>query len=589
MHVLRLPAVVLSMLAALAPAAGQTPQLLLDGHPAPGVSSNPTSWGRGPVDGTVNLVFDDGVHGTQLWQSDGSAAGTVRITNLAGPVIFRLVTTMADLTVFVVERGSLIELWRTDGTPAGTTLLHTSSVNSAFVPPSLTVAHGHVLFFNEGYTLWRTDGTAAGTFSLGVPWAGWKAALPGATLLYGSQGQELIVSDGNTAAVVGNVPGNLIVTPDWGLFQVTVQLALPFTATLTALHVPGSTPLVLPLQTGVVTIPGRALLLVTSTALLRWDGTGPPQQLQAWTAPTGISMPWGTKWAFAATVAGAGSELVITDGSVAGTQVVDIVPGPAGSNAQIAVALRDRLVFWATTSGAGSEPHATDGTPAGTVPLGDLEPGPAGSLFTGFTMLGERRAALAIQTVALGKEPWLTDGTAAGTTLLADIRPGSASSLITPIGFIGNLGMLAGDALVFPADDGVHGREFWVLPVPGSRTVLQRYSTRRFDAGDPVLGTSVALRASGLQSGELGVVAVGLPLAAFLSVAPRRCLHFDPGSALVVATIVAAASGTWGAAVGLPNVPAAVGLDLVAQAVWVDAAQPLGLDAGDATWWSLGY
>ena len=291
-----------------------------------------------------------------------------------------------------------------------------------------------------------------------------------------------------------------------------------------------------------------------------------------------------------ATVPGAGSELVVSDGTVAGTQLIDALPGTAGSGAQIAVALRDRLVFWATTTAAaGSEPHATDGTPAGTVPLGDLEPGIGGSQFTGFTPLGERRAVLAIQTNALGKEPWLTDGTVAGTTLLADIRPGPGSSLITPGGFIGNLGVLAGDALVFPADDGVHGREFWVLPVPGSRTVLQRYSTRRFDVGDPVLGTSVALRASFMQPGEVGIVAIGTPLAVFLPLAPRRCLHLDPSNANVIATIAASANGTWSGAVSLPNLPAAVGLDLVVQALFVDATLPLAFDAGDALWWSLGY
>ena len=41
-------------------------------------------------------------------------------------------------------------------------------------------------------------------------------------------------------------------------------------------------------------------------------------------------------------------------------------------------------------------------------------------------------------------------------------------------------------------------------------------------------------------------------------------------------------------AVALPNLPAAIGLDLVAQALFVDAMSPLGFDAGDATWWSLG-
>ncbi|HEX5053844.1 MAG TPA: hypothetical protein VFZ65_18845 [Planctomycetota bacterium] len=579
----------LSILAVAASAAAQLPQLLIDGNPAPGVSSNPTSFGRGAVDGTATLVFDDGMHGDELWQTDGSTAGTVRVTNFTGPAIFRWVTTMADLTLFVVERGTSLELWRTDGSPAGTTLLHAGTVSSGLFYPNAEVAHGSVSYFADNGTTWRTDGTAAGTFSLGVPSATWKAPLPGATLLYGSQGQ-LIVSDGNTASVVGSAPGALVVTPDWGLFQATLQIGPTGLAlAVTARHLAGSPTIVVPFPNRLLPVPGRALLIASATGLSRWDGLAPPHVLQAWTAMAAYSVAWGANWVFAATVPGAGSELVVSDGTPAGTRVVDVVPGPASSNASLAFVLRDRVVFWATTGGLGSEPHATDGTPAGTVRLGDLEPGAGSSSFGGFTRIGERRAVLAVETSALGKEPWLTDGTPAGTTLLADILPGPGSSLITAGGFVTNVGVFAGGELVFIADDGVHGREPWVLPVPGSRDVLQRYSTRRFDVGDPVLGASEGLHATWLLPSDVGIVAVGRPLPACLPIAAHRCVHVDPLQAVVVATVFASPSGDWNGALALPNLPAAVGLDLVAQALFVEPAQPLGFDAGDAHWLSLGF
>lgn len=579
---------VLGMWPLLRPAAAQTPQLLVDGNPLPGVSSNPTSFGRGPTDGTVWLAFDDGVHGTQLWLSDATAAGTVRVTGFPPGAIFRWTFTMADLAVFVVERSAITELWRTDGTPAGTILLHTATPTSGFTYPTADVAHGSVLWFADGGSTWRTDGTPAGTFPLGVPSATWKAPFLASTLLYGFHG-ELIVSDGTTAAIVGNVPGDLILTPDWGAYQSTLQFGpTGIVVTLTALHVPGAPNLVVSGIPRVVPLPGQALLIASSTGLVRWDGLSPAQSLLAWTSLSNTFMQWGPSWVFAASQPGTGNELVFSDGTLAGTTTLDLVPGPAGSDPQPVAALASRFVFWADTGGLGSEPHATDGTLAGSFRLGDLEPGPAGSSVGGATAMGERRVVMAVQTTQLGKEPWLTDGTVAGTTLLADIAPGPASSLITPGGFWWTVGVLAGDALVFMANDGVHGREPWVLPLPGSRASLQRYGTRRFDVGDPVLGTSTGLRASGLAPSDLGVVVVGTPRGACLPIAQRRCVHVDPPGASIVAIVTGSPVGEWTGSLTLPNQPAAIGLDLVVQALFVESSQPLGFDVGDAHWWSLG-
>ncbi|MBL8730752.1 MAG: hypothetical protein JNN13_00095, partial [Planctomycetes bacterium] len=173
-------------------------------------------------------------------------------------------------------------------------------------------------------------------------------------------------------------------------------------------------------------------------------------------------------------------------------------------------------------------------------------------------------------------------------TLLADLQPGPGSSLITPGGFLGNVGELAGGKLVFMADDGAHGREPWVLPVPGSRQVLQRYSTRRFEVGDPVLGSSVAMGARYLAPGDLGTITIGLPTAGFLPIAKHRCVHVDPQRSFLAAMVVASPTGEWNGAVVLPNQPSLIGLDLVIQALFVDGSLPLGFDAGDAHWLSLG-
>lgn len=573
-----------------ADATGQSPQLLIDGNPLLGVSSNPTSFGRGPVDGTLTLIFDDGIHGTQLWVTDGTAVGTVRVTNFpTGPgAIFRWFVTMADLTVFVVERGSSLELWRTDGTPNGTFLLHAGTVSSGLLYPVADTAHGPVLFFADNGTTWRTDGTVAGTFSLGVADAQWEGVVSGQTLLLGLQG-EVILSDGNSASVIATVPGSLLL-PGLGVYQVILVVAPPTIGVqLTALHLPGAPSVLLPLNAHTSFSSNGAVLIATGTGLSRWDGSGPPQPLLTWSSFTVPVLTFGTSFVYTATLPGLGRELVFSDGTLAGTRSLDLEPGPTGSAPVLVGPVGDRLLVWANTGGLGSEPHLTDGTLTGTVHLGDLEPGPAGSTIGGWTAAGERRAVLAVQTAAHGKEPWITDGTSAGTRLLADIAPGPASSLITIGGFVSGVGMMLGGSMVFMANDGVHGREPWVLPLPGTRVPLQRYSTRRFDVGDPLLGSNVPLACRELQPTDLGLVVVGPPLGACAPIAPRRCLHFDPFASLGVAVVVPASDGTWNGSFALPSQPSAIGVDLVAQALFVDATQPLGVDVGDAHWWSVGY
>mgnify|MGYP006137335735 CR=1 FL=1 len=51
-----------------------------------------------------------------------------------------------------------------------------------------------------------------------------------------------------------------------------------------------------------ISLPGLSsvIAVATSSALLRWDGTGPAQTLLAWTGYDNAHVVWGAKWAFAA-------------------------------------------------------------------------------------------------------------------------------------------------------------------------------------------------------------------------------------------------------------------------------------------------
>ncbi len=113
--------------------------------------------------GKLLCEADGGVSGVEPWISDGTAAGTVQLADLApGPDWSTPVSSFA--TGGTALLGSGYGLWSTDGTPAGTVQILPGVIQNAggFLP-----ALGTVLFTAQdpaaGTELWKTDGTAAGT------------------------------------------------------------------------------------------------------------------------------------------------------------------------------------------------------------------------------------------------------------------------------------------------------------------------------------------------------------------------------------------------------------------------------------------
>lgn len=305
------------------------------------------------VIGTVFFDADDGVHGTELWKSDWTTAGTVLVRDIyAGRLPsnpYKLTIVGTRLFFVAGQRGRGSELWKSNGTQAGTVLVKDINPGSGDGPNSLTdiLSTGGTAFFGardgvHGSELWKSDGTEAGTVLVkdvepgagsGLPNGVWHGAVVDGTLYFGAD-------DG-----------------------------------------------------------------VNGYALWRSDGTE------------------------------AGTVLV--------KEVANDALTPVGST----------FFFIGGDAEHGGELWKSDGTEAGTGLVKDISPGPQDSYLDELTAVGDRLFFRADDGVS-GSELWTSDGTEAGTALVRDIKPGPAHS--SPYG----LTHIA-DTLFFTADDGVNGRELW--------------------------------------------------------------------------------------------------------------------------------
>ncbi|MEZ5988817.1 MAG: hypothetical protein R3F30_06785 [Planctomycetota bacterium] len=147
-------------------------QLLADVR-AGSSSSSPNYLCR--LGGAVLFTANDGATGVELWTTDGTKAGTkllVDIRSGSSSSSPSYLTRVRDKVYFSANSGNGSELWVTDGTAAGTALvkdINTTSATASSAPYGMTQLGTSARFLfraNDGvngYELWISDGTAAGT------------------------------------------------------------------------------------------------------------------------------------------------------------------------------------------------------------------------------------------------------------------------------------------------------------------------------------------------------------------------------------------------------------------------------------------
>jgi ELWxxDGT repeat protein len=142
-----------------------------DANPAGG-NSGFTSGNFTVLNGLAYFAANDGIHGTELWSSDGTQAGTKLVKDInpgfASSTIRNVTLFKGKLFFMVANKKSPQQLWVSDGTNTGTQLVkEVSPVENEFHIPKPVVVDSLLYFItaNDFFAnkLWKSNGTPEGT------------------------------------------------------------------------------------------------------------------------------------------------------------------------------------------------------------------------------------------------------------------------------------------------------------------------------------------------------------------------------------------------------------------------------------------
>lgn len=359
-------------------------------------------------DNHVYFSFVDSTNGAELWKTDGTVAGTVLVNILGGSGIAAHDYLVVGNKLYFASgndaspfRDQLFSLDAGSSTPV---LLNSAVKDVDFI----TEFNGQVIFIgsefgNTGFStkeLYKSDGTQAGTAMLKDIKAGDEGSDPRGFIHFqnklffsaddGIAGRELWTTDGTTAGTI----------------------------------------LFMDIRTG---LPDSFTDLVA-----------------------GI---YNSKLYFAANDGTNGSEVWSSDGTVSGTTLFkNINPSSLSSNPTGFVTLNNKLVFLADDGTNGFELWTSDGTSQNTNFLLDINPGSGSASYALFksNAICTDQLFFDADNGGFNIEPWVTDGTAAGTHLIEDLNP-SNNSLDFETRYI-----YFDERIFFAANSGM-GRELFVM------------------------------------------------------------------------------------------------------------------------------
>ena len=132
-------------------------------------------FGFAELSGYVYFQANDGIHGEEVWYSDGTKEGTRLLKDInAGsqPSVYVFRSVFFDNKLYFGANDGVhgVEIWQSDGTEAGTRLFKDVYSGSAGSSPEILAVANGLLYFcaadPSGSHIWRTDGTSGGTLKI---------------------------------------------------------------------------------------------------------------------------------------------------------------------------------------------------------------------------------------------------------------------------------------------------------------------------------------------------------------------------------------------------------------------------------------
>jgi ELWxxDGT repeat protein len=410
-----------------------------------------------PFQNEVVFSARDGIYDSDLWRSNGTLAGTNRVVDLPDvqwESTPRACRPIQDRVVFGAgAEADAFDLLATDGTPGNLVVL-AAGQGASWLESTSNYADRLYLAGSQG--LWSTDGTVPGTLFEG---SGYGLAFGQVGVFAGS----IVLADGELFAMNPEAPSGFLTE----LVDLNgVEASWPHTLTELGNRL---------LFFAWTEAEGQELRatdgggLSTRASLLKDIRPGrasgiadviPAELPQLATRLVAV----GNRAVFSADDGIAGEELWTTDGTAAGTVLLeDLYPGPYPSTPRLLTRCGAWACFVAESPEHGRELWRTDGLPGGTHLVADLVPGTGSSVPEELTAAGSD-LYFSAWTPGAGREPWrLSAGASSDPPVapLADVAPGPLSS--SPLAFLE-----VGGRVFFPANDNVLGFELWSVQEPDS-------------------------------------------------------------------------------------------------------------------------
>lgn len=309
--------------------------------------------------GLMYFTANDGPDGTEMWVSDGTVGNTKMLKDITPGVgigtKFGQFTNLGTEVIFgVITATNSLDLWRTDGTPAGTSVLKSFNIPSSALAFTGFLPFNNKIYFNgvdllTGIELWSTDGTTTAMV---------KDINPGATSGIPNSSIPILLN----AVIINNhfifsatttTDGSELWTSD-GTSAGTVLLKnINTTAGV------GSSPFLFPVINYIGALNGN---LAGGLGDI-FDRTALYNGFIFLSADDGIN----------------GTQLWKTDGTAGGTSLVKNIGGTAGGVSTSYFYTKSGLYFSADDGVSGAEPWLSDGTSLGTNQVYDINAGSGAS------------------------------------------------------------------------------------------------------------------------------------------------------------------------------------------------------------------